>query len=144
LIPDARRLSLDTNALIYYLEKREPYRGWLRPLFEDMQRGTREFVLSAIAYAEMRVKPLRERDATVLEMIEALMDADAITMAPVTRVVASGAAEIRARLGLELPDAIVVATALDSGCDALIGNDKTCARRVTEIPYIYLDEVVSA
>jgi len=31
--------------------------------------------------------------------------------------------------------------AIVSECDALIGNDRTCASRVTEIPYIYLDEV---
>src|SRR3990172_3927483 len=31
--------------------------------------------------------------------------------------------------------------AIVSECDALIGNDSTCASRVTEIPYIYLDEV---
>jgi len=45
-------------------------------------------------------------------------------------------------LNLELSDALIVATAIVSECDALVGNDRTCARRVTEIPYIYLDEVM--
>jgi predicted nucleic acid-binding protein len=144
LIRDTGRLALDTNALIYYLDQREPYRTWLRPIFLDMERGLSEFVLSVIVYAEMRVKPLRERDERVLEMIEALVDTESIRLIPVSLEVSRRASEIRASLDLELPDAIIVATAIISGCDALIGNDKRCASRVTEIRYIYLDEAVKA
>lgn len=144
MIPDARSLALDTNALIYYLDHREPYRTWLRPIFLDMERGLCEFVLSVIVYAEMRVKPLRERDERVLEMIEALVDTESTRLIPVSLEVSARASEVRAELDLELPDAIIVATAIVSGCDALIGNDKRCAARVSEIPYIYLEEAVKA
>jgi len=32
---------------------------------------------------------------------------------------------------------------VEAGCDALVGNDALCARRVTDIPYVYLDEALS-
>ena len=45
---------------------------------------------------------------------------------------------------LALADAIIVATAVVEECDALVGNDARCAKRVTQIPYIYLDDAVKA
>ena len=90
------------------------------------------------------MKPLRDRDADTLDKIRVALHSRNTTEIIVDRRVALEAATVRAATDIKLPDAIIVATAVISGCDALIGNDKTCARRVTEIPYIYLDEVVKA
>jgi len=139
--PSQRRIALDTNAVIYYLDRREPYRSWLQPLVVSMAAGEREFVLSVVVDVELRVKPLRDGDAEALRTIDALLAAPAVELVPVTIGIARRAATIRSNTDLALPDAIIVATAVVSGCDALIGNDRACARRVTEIPYIYLDEV---
>ena len=38
--------------------------------------------------------------------------------------------------------AIIVATALEERCDAIIGNDSIIASRLTGIPYLYLDDYV--
>ena len=56
--------------------------------------------------------------------------------------VAQRAAALRARHRLKLGDALIVATAIEAGCYGLIGNDELCARRVVEIPCLYLDAVV--
>jgi len=61
-----------------------------------------------------------------------------------SREIAWVAAEVRAETSLALPDAIIVATAIVTECDALIGNDHDCARRVKAIPYVYLDEAVTS
>jgi predicted nucleic acid-binding protein len=58
------------------------------------------------------------------------------------RRIARRAAQIRATLALSLADAAIVATALHAGCDVIVGNDERCARRVAEIPYVFLDDVV--
>jgi len=142
LTADHRALSLDTNAIIYFLERREPYLGWLDQVFRDIISGDREAVISVIAEAELRVKPLRDSNIEALVRIDALLAHSSVGVVDVDRAVAHKAAAVRAELDLELPDALIVATAIVSGCDALIGNDKTCASRVTEIPYVYLDEVV--
>jgi len=78
----------------------------------------------------------------MISKMELALAHPSVRVVPVDRQIARKGAEARAELDLELPDALIVATAVVSGCDALIGNDRTCARRVTEIPYIYLDEVV--
>jgi predicted nucleic acid-binding protein len=92
----------------------------------------------------MLVKPLREGDALQVELIDALFQGpERVEVHPVDREVAARAAYLRAHLGLRLDDAFIVATAVEAGCDALVGNDALCARRVADIPYVYLDEVLS-
>jgi predicted nucleic acid-binding protein len=101
-------------------------------------------VLSVVSEAEMLVKPLRERDMREVERIDALFQGpEHVEVRPVDRRLARRAADLRARLGLRLDDAFIVATAIEAGCDAVIGNDSLCARRVVDIPYVYLDRVLS-
>jgi predicted nucleic acid-binding protein len=129
--------------LVYYLEKVQPYRAWLEPVIESVVAGSRSAVLSVIAEAELLVLPLRLRNRDALDRVERLLEHPSITIRRVDRELARHAASVRAGLNLRLVDSIIVATAAVSGCDALIGNDQTCARRVTEIPYVYLEESVT-
>jgi predicted nucleic acid-binding protein len=129
--------------LVYYLEKVQPYRAWLEPVIESVVAGSRSAVLSVIAEAELLVLPLRLRNRDALDRVERLLEHPSITIRRVDRELARHAASVRAGLNLRLMDSIIVATAAVSGCDALIGNDQTCARRVTEIPYVYLEESVT-
>lgn len=92
----------------------------------------------------MLVRPLREGDTGGVEVIDALFRGpEHVEVLPVDRKLAHLAAELRARLGLRLDDAFIVATAVETGCDAIVGNDSLCARRVTDIPYVYLDGLFS-
>jgi predicted nucleic acid-binding protein len=92
----------------------------------------------------MLVKPLRDGDVFQAELIDALFQGpEHVEVVPVDRKVAYRAARLRAELGLRLDDAFIVATALEASCDALVGNDALCARRVAEVPYVYLDEALS-
>jgi predicted nucleic acid-binding protein len=59
------------------------------------------------------------------------------------RVVARRAALVRAESRLQLPDAIIVATALEEGCDAMVGNNASMAQRGMGIPYLYLGNYIS-
>lgn len=90
----------------------------------------------------MRVQPLQMGSRGMISKMELALAHPSVRVIRVDRRIARKGAEVRAQLDLELPDALIVATAIISECDALVGNDRTCARRVTEIPYIYLDEVV--
>lgn len=58
------------------------------------------------------------------------------------RSIAKAAVDVRARHRLSLADAAIVATALATGCDAIVGNDERCARRVRDVPYFLLDDLV--
>jgi predicted nucleic acid-binding protein len=122
----------------------EPYYGLLDRLFRECQAGARSIVLSVVSEAEMLVKPLRDGDVPQVEMIDALFQGpEHVEVRSVDRKVVRRAARLRAHLGLRLDDAFIVATAVEAGCDALVGNDALCARRVVDIPYVYLDEALS-
>ena len=144
LIRDARRLCFDTNALIYLLDRVKPYCDWLDPLFASVAFGEVGAVFSVVTEAEVRVKPLRDRRDEEIDRIAALLAHRNVDVVIADRDIARAASTIRADHNLGLPDSLIVATAIVSGCDALIGNDKRCASRVTEIPYIYLEEAVKA
>ena len=65
-----------------------------------------------------------------------------LTVLPVDLTVAVQAATIRATTGLGLPDAIVVASGLLAGCEAIVTNDEQWHRRLAplfrQFRFIYL------
>jgi predicted nucleic acid-binding protein len=99
-------------------------------------------VLSVITEAELLVGPLKARDDTAARAIGALLDGPAgFEVVSVSREIARNAAALRAAHGLGLADAIVAATALASGCTALMGNDTTLRRLSDQLTYLHLDEL---
>lgn len=135
------RLAFDTNAIIYFVERVEPYIKWLDPVFASVQSGERQAVASVVSEAEALVRPLRNADLDALRKIRAFFSAP-VEVIEYTREIAMMSARVRAEVNLKLPDAIVVATALASRCDALVGNDAAFSSRVRDIPFIHLDKAV--
>ena len=137
-----RRLCFDTNALIYFLNEVEPYAGIVDELLRAARDGSRQLIVSVVTELELLVQPVRRELAEEVERVEALLSAPSFQVVPLDRLVAKRAAQVRAASGLELADAAIVATALLTGCDAIVGNDAQCARRITDIPYVFLDDLV--
>ncbi|HSP55159.1 MAG TPA: PIN domain-containing protein [Dehalococcoidia bacterium] len=142
-VADAGRICLDSNALIYLLDRVHPYFPWLHRLFESIAGGERVAVVSVISEMEVMVKPLRDEDFDGLNRLDDALSHPSVVVVALDRSIARRAAEIRAALDLSIPDAVVAATAVEAGCDLIVGNDKQFAQRMREIPYIYLDDVVS-
>jgi predicted nucleic acid-binding protein len=125
-----RRVNLDTNALIYYLEDRRPYADLMEAVFELIDRGELEAVVSSIAQMELLVKPIRENDLEAVDEIMEFTEQTAnLRMFEVSRAVALQAALIRAE-GLPVPDALIIATGAAAECDATITNDGDWRRAV--------------
>lgn len=142
-VADAGRICFDSNALIYLLDRVQPYFPWLLLLFESVAGGERVAVVSVISEMEVMVKPLRDEDFDGLNRLDDALAHPSVVVVALDRGIARRAAAIRAALDLSVPDAVVAATALEAGCDLIVGNDKQFAQRMREIPYIYLDDVVS-
>ncbi len=137
------KIALDTNAIIYYVEQVDPYHELVQGIVEQMAQGVVVCVTSAIAEAEALVKPLREEDRSIKQEYESFFaESSNLLVMDVSRETGRHAAEIRARVGLRLPDAIVVATALESDCDALVGNDKGMLNRNLGLPYLHLNNYI--
>ncbi len=142
MIAGSTLVSFDTNALIYFLDGTHPYAAWLDPVMRSIESGERAAVLSVISEAELLVKPVREADADLIRRLDSLFSWPNVDLAPVTSGIARAAGIIRAQTNVGLADALIAATAIDAGCDVLIGNDKKCAVRLTGIPYVYLDDAI--
>jgi predicted nucleic acid-binding protein len=85
-------------------------------------------------------KPLRDQDGALVTAYQAMLrQTRGISLLPVNTTVAGRAADLRARYNLRTPDALHVATALTSGCDAFLTNDLGL-KRVQEVRILILDE----
>lgn len=134
-----RRVLLDTSVPIYFLQEVVPYSGLVEPLFRLIEEQAIEARLSVITEAELLVGPVRKDDAASLSMVQAFLnDFPGIDVVPVSRPIAQEAAKLRAGSGLPLPDALIIATAKVSGCEAIVGNDLGWAK-IGVVPVILLD-----
>lgn len=137
-------LSFDTNAVIYFLDDVEPYYPLVERALSAVESGEKSCTLSVITELELLVLPLREgNQAKLAQIADFFRVFPGVGVVGVSREIARRAAAFRAEKRLRLADAIIVATALEEGCHAIIGNDNLCARRVKEIPYLYLEDFVS-
>ena len=138
---ELRRVAFDTNALIYLLEGREPHAELVAAALGRLEEGGAIGVISTVVEMELLVKPLREQDIAFVERLDLVFrNLPNLIIRAVDRPVARAAAEIRARDRLGSPDAIIAATAMVEGCDAIIGNDRAMARRLRGISYLCLDD----
>lgn len=136
-----RRVGIDTAPLIYFLEGGSPRAAAVRSVLAAANAGDFELTVSAVTEAELFVGPLRRGDPATADPIHALLNGSInLRVVPISRPIARLAAELRARFALRLADALVAATALDSGCTALLSNDRAFARLADRIEYIHLDD----
>ncbi|MEP7379284.1 MAG: type II toxin-antitoxin system VapC family toxin [Chloroflexota bacterium] len=82
-------------------------------------------VLPASAYSELLVAPFRHNGQSVA-VVDAFVDSIPAAVQPITREIARAAAQLRAQHGsrLRLPDALVIATALELSADRLLTTDR--------------------
>jgi predicted nucleic acid-binding protein len=136
-------VGLDTAPLIYLIEEHPVYLPGVRPFFEAAHRREFRIVTSILSLTEVLVHPMRLGDhALVSQYRRILLQADQITVVPVSEIVAEEAAQLRARHSLRTPDAIHLATALRSGASSFLTND----RQMPKLPglnLLVLDQLMS-
>lgn len=119
-----RTVYLDTNIFIYAVEGYEPEQAFLRELFAALDRQAFTAVTSEFTLAELLVKPFALGDETMVEAyLELLQPSEGLVLVPVERSILIEAARQRAALGMLMPDAIHVATAVATSCDVFLTND---------------------
>jgi len=125
----------------------QPYFGLLLALFQRVEAGQATVVISAVSEAELLVLPMVEQDEAAIERILDLLSENGVDVVEVDRAIARRAAQLRAvarragRRSLKLPDAMVIATALERGCDVVVGNDREW-QKLDEVPYLLLDDII--
>lgn len=140
-----RRIYFDTRVYIEYAERRSPIAEKIGQILSAYRQQEKRIVTSELTLAETLVHPLRNAletgDYRLRDLYRAMLQADSkITdIQPVNRDMLEYAALIRAKLDylaglkIKLPDAIHLATAVLSGCDTLVSNDRQLGSAVRAV-----------
>ena len=118
-------VALDTAPFIYFLEIFPKYSPLVDPFFEALEVGEVYAVTSVLTLVEVLVHPIRRRNPELAgQYRQILLSSDHLRMAPVSLDIAEEAARLRAKFNLRAPDAIQFATAITSGTDFFLTNDR--------------------
>lgn len=136
-----RLVALDTSVWIYHLEGSAAYGPAADNVLEAVAQGRVGAVASELVLLELLVAPLKKGSQDVADEIELmLLHFPHLQLAPVTRAVLVRAAEIRARYAMRTPDAIMLASAVESGATLAIAND-VAWRKVKQVDVLLLRDL---
>jgi predicted nucleic acid-binding protein len=142
ILPPAGSVYVDANTVIYAVEKIEPYKSFLDPLWSAAQAGQISIVTSELTWLETLTKPLREGNAILESLFRAFLTAKEVRLVPATLAIWEEAAKLRA-LGLKTPDALHAATGLAVGCTLFLSNDPVFTR-VPGLPVTVLSIAIAS
>ena len=121
---DGMVVGLDTSPLIYLIEEHPVYLPLVRPFFEAVDRGDFLVVTSTLTLTEVLVHPVRHGNQELAERYRRiLLGASHIVTLPVSEGIAQQAAQLRVGGMLRTPDAIQLATALQSEASCFLTID---------------------
>ncbi len=124
-LPGRGRVTVDTAPIVYVLEDHPEMGPRYAGFFDRAQASRYQLTISTITLAEVLTGPLRTGDETLARKYrEALTRPPVWQVVDVTAAIAERAARIRSRSRLRLPDAIQMATALETSSIALVTRDR--------------------
>ena len=136
-----RLVALDTPVWIYHFEGSTTYGRAADAVLEAVSSGRVAAVASELVLLELLVAPLKQGAQDAADEIEmVLLHFPNLRLAPVTRGVLIRAAEMRARYGLRTPDAIMIASAVETGATLAVTNDDAW-RKVKELDIMVLRDL---
>lgn len=140
----AKRIHLDSNVIIYFIENNPTYTPLVRVLFEHVAQGRLEGISSYITLLEVLILPIKQHRLDLAQQYKnILVTSPHFQLFPVDRHIAERGAEIRAKYaGIRTPDAIQLATAIQHGADLFVTNDAHFSQ-FPEIRVLMLDAFLS-
>jgi predicted nucleic acid-binding protein len=143
-LPAAGSVYVDTSAVIYRVERIEPYLTASLPLWDALDAGQAQVATSELTLLEVLVKPLRDGNLSLATLYHTvLLGTVGLNCHPVSRAVLESAARLRAAQHLKTPDAIHAASALVAGCTLFVTNDPAF-RKVIGLNVAVLSEVAAS
>ena len=125
------KIALDTNILIYFLEGIEPQASKVEKILSTFMKTEDEGIVSTVTVAEVLTGFYMAGDANKASKVKKLLNdltLNSFKIVPVTFEVADLAANLRAKRGGRLPDALIVATALDQSANIVYSEDRDLQR----------------
>lgn len=134
-----RRIGIDTNVLIYYIEEHPIYLKKIEPLIEKIADGKVTGITSYVTLLELLVKPIREGRSDLVDQYKTILTGQ-LEMVTMDEGVSIKAAELRAKYGIRTPDAIQLASVIHKKGEVFITNDRGL-KDVKEIKVLILDDI---
>jgi predicted nucleic acid-binding protein len=120
-----RRVYLDTNAFIYFLDKHDVYFDVVLPFFQLFNEGLSFAYTGDAAVTETLYKPYELNDPFRVNEFKAFFaDDELMTVLPHTTKIFELTAEIAPKHKMKLIDALHYSTAINSGCQFILTNDR--------------------
>lgn len=136
-------IYLDANILIYAMETDGDGGMLARRWLMQVDRGRLRAVTSELTITEVLPHPIASGKITLLDGYKRLLQSGPnLHVSPVSRAVLERAADVRAHLKSETPDAIHVATALIEGCGGFLTNDERL-KLPADLPRLSLADVMT-
>ena len=137
-----RTVGVDTSPFIYLIERSPKYINATRECFRLVSSGKIQAVTSVLTLTELLTQPLKTLNTILAEQYrEFLFHSYNLSVHPLGIAEAEIASSLRAEYSLRTPDALQLATAIASGCDAFLTNDSNLLR-VDKIRIITLDSLL--
>ena len=120
---------LDACTIIYLIEGAPAFQASAAAFVSPYQSDpSTRLMTSRLSRMECRVKPLREGQTALLAVYESFFSARRMQVAEVSSAVIERATELRVRYQVRTPDALHLATAIESGAVAFLTGDTNLKR----------------
>lgn len=140
-LQSAKRIYIDTAPFIYFVERHTDYFAKMFRIVDLIEAQPLQAFTSVLTLTEIMVQPLRMGNTNLAQdYLDILVSRDDYTLVSITAEIAITAGAIRARYSLRTPDAIHVATAIETDCDTILTND-AAMKRVTDLNVLHLDDL---
>jgi predicted nucleic acid-binding protein len=134
-------LGFDTAPLIYFVERHPAYLHLMRVIIHQVDTGQIAGFSSVITLTEVLTHPKRlARKDVEKAYYDLLVNSRNFSLQPITIQIAEQAADLRARYNLRTPDALQLAAALNTGCQAFLSNDRAL-QRISDIQILLLEDL---
>lgn len=141
------RVMLDTSALLAFHSQHEATHDLARDLLKRIEAAEDPLhgYYSVVSATELLVRPLRSGPLETAYMHAFLRSFPNLHLLPVDLDVAGHAATLRAIKNLKTPDALIVASGILAGCQAIVTNDRDWKKRLEplfrEFRWVYLGDL---
>ena len=118
-----KKVMIDTNIVIYFLEGNEIFGNISKDVFSIVEKGKAKGFISVVTAAEILVKPMKLRTNLLIDRITRFLNTfPNLSLVDIDKTIAMEAAKIRSKTGLKMPDALIISSAIVTGC-AMVGAD---------------------
>lgn len=133
-------IGLDTTPFIYFWERHPTYFALSEELFRVLTRPHVQGITSVITLIEVCIHPQRlGRQDLIAAYEQILLHSPQLTLLPITVALARQAVRLRAQYNIQIPDALQIAAALESGATLFVTNDRQLTK-VQELEVLLLGD----